>query len=177
MPCLKAVPDEIVAHTLSFLCGEDLGRCRRLDRDVRAVAGREALWAGACAQVGLTRPGSSRVGARTYVTWHDTWVASRCGECFGRMLYSVNLSGGASRYRHYGGAKIAVCEACGDRAAECYATIGSNKRVCGELLPRLTAAWGVDAVLRVGRTMPTKVDDDDGDGGQRVGFRENPIDV
>lgn len=109
---MEALSDDLLLHLLRNVTGQTLLRARAVDRRWRAQSDNDSLWATLCQQEGLTRLGSSRPTARTFRTWQQTWLDSRCAECAAACMFKVNLDGGSSTACVFGGAKVALCGTC-----------------------------------------------------------------
>ena len=109
---MQALADDLVLDVLRAVDAQTLLKARAVSRTWRQQSNDDSLWAALCESEGLTRMGSSRPTARTFRTWQQTWIDSRCVECGHAYMFKVNLDGGSSSACTFGGAKVALCGRC-----------------------------------------------------------------
>ena len=137
---MQALSDDLLLHLLRHADGQTLLRARGVSHTWHTQSDDDSLWAALCQEEGLARMGSSRPTARTYRTWQQTWLDSRCAECAAAYMFKVNLDGGSSTACTFGGAKVALCADCSCLAvasSQPHHYRGSGERTA-TLLPRLT---------------------------------------
>ena len=148
------VPGELKIRIFSDCDPSSLGRVLCVSLECRKLAAADRIWRPLCEDVGLKTEGSSRPGSRTYTPWLQVWGQSRCANCFGLYKFKVNLDGGSFAASTHHGAKIALCEDCAEKAAECYYRMSEQKTLAFQLLPRLVAVHGLSVALTCGNNVP-----------------------
>ena len=152
---LSTLDDDLLLSILHFSTAPDLARCRAVCRSLRQQADVDPLWERHCLDESLQRNGSARPTSRTYCSWRQTWLDSRCEGCGRTYMVKINLDGGSSSASTWHGAKVPLCKACALRSLFCYRTSASDG-VAESMLPRLArryAPLGQFVVRICGRNM------------------------
>jgi len=155
LPALSTLDDDLLLSILHFSTAPDLARCRAVCRSLSQQADVDALWERHCLDESLQRNGSARPTSRTYCSWRQTWLDSRCEGCGRTYMVKINLDGGSSSASTWHGAKVPLCKACALRSLFCYRTSASDG-VAESMLPRLArryAPLGQFVVRICGRNM------------------------
>ena len=138
---LEALSEDLLVHVLSFLDARALANTGAAAKSWRGRCLNEELWAALCEAEGMLRDGSSRPGARTFCSWHQTWLNARCAECGATFRYKIALDGGSSSACTWRGAKVALCADCAKLAA-LHPTAEAPRR-----LPRLCARFAAEGPM------------------------------
>ena len=134
--------EDLLREVLEKVDGETLSRCCAVSRLWHVAADDDTLWHAVCDAEKIRRQGSSRPGARTFTTWHATWLRSRCMRCFAHGKHSHNV--GSKGYRcfppGFNGTVITLCQACADIATSSYH--GNDGADFAHEFNRLVSLWG-----------------------------------
>lgn len=154
-PPFATLDDDLLLSILHFTNAADLARCRAVCGSLRKQADMDALWERHCRDESLQRNGSSRPTSRTYCSWRQTWLDSRCEGCGRTYMVKINLDGGSSSACTWHGAKVPLCKTCALKSLYVYRTSASDV-VAAYMLPRLVRKYAPLAafVVRIcGRNM------------------------